>query len=402
MTTTPNAAPPSRLLPVLAGFLGLALALALAARAHAGRIWVDLEQPRSEQRVRGPVGLVEVRGRTGTGVPGQHDVVVLIDRSESTWLSSGMDVNENGRVGLDRDVRGIPHYALWTTDFGDTIIQAQLLAARRLVERLDPGVTRMGLLTFAGDVEVRAPLGSSSEALLAALDEVPPNPDTSGTSLFRALKEAVRVLLAAPQDPSVSRRRNIILLSDGLPTRPSPGATARRAALEGAERAASAGAKIYAFALGVDAAAQSDTFREMARRNGGELFLIDQPGDVLAYVPYISLTEIERITLDNLSTSAPARALRLFPDGSFDAFIPLAPGSNRLRLVVHAVDGTIHAVDRRVFFERTAGDTPAEKRALERPLRTLRIRTTETELAERARATRERLERERSLEIQTE
>ena len=372
-----------------------------AGPARAGRVWVELSQPGEEERVRAPIGLVEVRGKAGTGVPGLHDVLVLIDRSESTWLSSGMDVNSNGRVGHDLDERR-DHYALWTTDFGDTIIQAQMAAARRLVDRLDPEDTRMGLITFAGNTEIRAPLGSGRDRLLAALDEVPPYPDKSGTSIFRALNEAVRVLLEAPQNPTLSRRRAIILLSDGLPTRPSPQQTARRGAIEGAARAASANAKLYAFALGKDAASQGDTFEEMARVNGGELYVVEQPGDVIDYVPYISLTQIDRVAIDNLSMSKPARAVRLFPDGSFDAFAPLAPGLNRLRLTVETTDGTVRAIDRRVWFEKTSGETAEEQRGLQDLLRTLRIRTVETELAERARRKRERLRLERSLEIQVE
>lgn len=260
----------------------------------------------------------------------------------------------------------------------------------------------MGLLTFSGDVEVRAALGSNRETLLAALDDVPPGPSLSGTSIFRGLKQATRILLEAPQDPMVSRHRAIILLSDGLPTRPSPQQTARRAAIEGAERAASAGARLYAFALGKEAASQSSTFEEMVDVNGGELFIVERPGDVLAFVPYISLTQIERISVDNLSTSLPGRAVRLFPDGSFDGFAPLRPGLNRLRVTIHAADGSEHVVDRRVFYEKTSGETEQEKRALEALLRTLRVRTLETELAEQARRTRVRVRQERTLEIRLE
>ena len=69
---------------------------------------------------------------------------------------------------------------------------------------------------------------------------------------------------------------------------------------------------------------------------------------------------------------------------------------------METTDGTVHAVDRLVWFEKTSGETAEDQRELQELLRTLRIRTLETELAERARQKRERLRLERSLEIQIE
>ena len=60
----------------------------------AERVWARFETPEPWEHVREPIGLVEVRGFAGTGIPGMHDVVLLIDRSGSTW---GPDGGRRGR-----------------------------------------------------------------------------------------------------------------------------------------------------------------------------------------------------------------------------------------------------------------------------------------------------------------
>ncbi len=145
--------------------ISLALLL-LPWSAAAESIWAELDSPLQREVVREPVGLVEVRGWAGTGQRGQHDVVLVIDRTASTFEPSGVDVDGDGVVG--RTVRignvGNMRRALEVvSDPDDTIAAAELVAARRLIERLDPTSTRMGLVTFARTEKVLARIGTPAE-----------------------------------------------------------------------------------------------------------------------------------------------------------------------------------------------------------------------------------------------
>jgi hypothetical protein len=336
-----------------------------------------------------------VRGWAGTGLRGQHDVVIVVDRSASTFRSSGVDVDRDGVTGRDLS-QDEPHAVTWTTDFGDTIVSAELLAARRLIERLDPNTTRMGLVSFGMNAKLEAPLGSSRADLLAALDAIPPEP-RGGTYMYGALDEAISALASVPVPPGERRQRQILLFSDGIATAPEPARAAQATAVHAARNAARANARISAFALGPAAAAGSRQFEEIARANGGELVVLDSPADVVEFVPYMSFTRVARVALENATTREPGRAVRLFPDGTFDGFAPLAPGRNELRLTVTSEGGASATVTRWVSFEKGLPDPEA----LARFKRMLEVRALETELAEKARIKRERILK-KQLEIRTE
>ena len=372
------------------------VALVVTPLQAAEKIWFELATPSEGDRLRGPVGLVEVRGWAGTGLRGGHDVLIAIDRSLSVWEPSGSDIDGDGRVGARRGSRTNPsNHAFWTTDAGDTIFQAELAATRKLIERLDPQTTRMGILAFGGRAKVLAPLGSSDAELLDALDRLPGFADFSGTHFYLAFK---RALEAFDSDPK--RHRAIILLSDGLPTVPAPLETAEAFSIVGAKRAAEMGVRIFAFAVGPEAISEPRVFQQMAKLTDGELFLIDQPVDVIDYVPHLSLTDLTHVSIDNLSSSQRARAVRLFPDGSFDGYAPLEPGDNRLRITFHA-EGSSRSVDRVVHYQKAPAKTAGEKAAAQRLLKDLRLRTLEMELSERIRRKR-REQLERRLEIEVE
>jgi hypothetical protein len=368
---------------ILLALLGAAL---VAPRASAERVYLEVDTPHSGDPVSEPIGLIEVRGWAGTGLRGKHDVVIVIDRSGSTFRSSGVDVDGDGLVGHEYPGPPPDELVLWTSDFGDTIVSAETLAARRLVERLDPDTTRMAIISFGGNAKIEAPLGSTRAQLLAALDGMPPTPNENGTNMYGALETAIDVFDAAPPEPGVARQREILLLSDGVPTSPpEPIGAAQRISVHAAKNAARAHARIYAYALGPTAAAARDRFDEIVSANGGELLVLDSPADIVEFVPYLSWTSITRVSLENTTTGEAGRAMRLFPDGSFDGFAPLRPGRNELRFTATSQEGSEVTATRWVSFEKTVPDP--EKLARLRKM--LEVRAIETELAERARVKRE-------------
>ena len=140
-------------------------------------------------------------------------------------------------------------------------------------------------------------------------------------------------------------------------------------------------------------ASRPDVFLRMAEVNGGELLIVERPGEIVDYVPHMSLTRISEIGIDNLTSGEAARAVRLFPDGTFDSYAPLVPGENRLRITVRGDGGGVLTLERTVLFEKTT-DTARLRELLD----LLRARTLETQLAEEARRKRA-IARKRTLEI---
>jgi len=371
-----------RVFPILLAALA---ALLVARPGRAERMYLEVDAPHSGDLVREPLGLLEVRGWAGTGLRGKHDVMVLVDRSVSAFRSSGVDVDGDGVVGRDLRESTDEHSVLWTSDYGDTIVSAELLAARRLIERFDPETTRMGLVSFGGNAKLEAPLGSSRAQLLAALDAIPPTPNERGTYFYGALEEAIVAFGPIPPDPAERRQRQILLLSDGIATAPDPPQAAQATSVHAARNAARAGARISAFALGPAAAKRRGQFEEIVAANGGELVVLDAPADIIEFVPYMSWTSVSSVRLENVTTGEPGRAVRLFPDGSFDGFAPLSPGKNELRFTAVSAGGATQTVARWVTFEKA----PADREKLERLRKLLEVRALETELAERARRKRE-------------
>ena len=360
-----------------------------APSAYGEAIWADLESPRQRQIVREPVGLVEVRGWAGTGQRGSHDVVIVLDRTASTFEPSGADVDGDGKIGQTvRIAMGGGRSLEVVSDPDDTIASAQLIAARRLIERLDPDSTRMGLITFDRTERVLARIGTPTSDLLHALDAVPSRPGPGGTYFYGAIIAAIKVFEQAPGNGE-NRHRSIIFLSDGLPNRPAPPTSAAKAAVRASQHAANSKIRIYSFALGPEVASRPKVFLDMAKANGGELLIIEDPGGIVDFVPHMSLTKLAGVRIDNLSTSQSARAIRLFPDGTFDGYISLNPGENLLRITVSGEAGGTRTIDRRVTFEKIGSDSVEAQERMAELLRELRVRTLETVLAQEARRKRD-------------
>jgi len=102
------------------------------------------------------------------------------------------------------------------------------------------------------------------------------------------------------------------------------------------------------------------------------------------------------VRVANLTGMKRARALRVFPDGSFDAIVPLVPGYNRLRIEAVSSDGQRAEVERGVVFDRASASRAEIRRLANELLRELRRRTSETE----AWAEMERERRSRSPDVE--
>ena len=130
------------------------------ARAAEDGVRVSISAPAAGWKLRDHLHQARIDGNAlaaGSG-PELFDVMLVIDVSDSTKAASGADVDGDGQVGVNPHNELLPPGAfpqdVFSTDPGDTILQAQILAARSLLRGLDPRRVRVGIVTFAGEVSL--------------------------------------------------------------------------------------------------------------------------------------------------------------------------------------------------------------------------------------------------------
>jgi hypothetical protein len=401
-----------------AALCALLLALAEPARAQLGDLyghaWLRVADPAAPE-ARSELPLVEVSGQAGARGLRTQDVILAIDISDSTIEPCGIDLDGDGEAGRTSDgmrswlarqpeVRETLRDRVERHDFDDSVLMAELAAAWAIVSQADPRAFRVGIVAFSGHAWVAAPLGSTREQLIDALDHLRWNffYDLGGTDFA----DAVRASGVALGDlaPGDDRQRSVIFLSDGATSGGRPIWDVEAAVLAAAREVAERGIRVYSYALGPEAEQELDVYRGMAELAGGRFEKLDRPSDAVSRLRAIDFAEAAELEVVNLSTGGAARALRRFPDGSFDALVELATGPNRLRFVARASNGTSEAAERVVRYEPPAelgaAEQEAQRQRLEELAQRVRERTAETRfIAEMGR--REPLQR-REIELRAE
>ncbi len=348
------------------------------------------EPAAAQSRVRLP--LIEVKGHAGAAGGRGHDVVIVLDLSDSTLQDSGVDLDGDGpggrtdpaflaRLAARPDVGpGLVKRLREELDFEDTVLAAELDAAEALIQRLDPRRFRVGLVVFSDDARVVAPVGSSPARLAESLRDVREGfyHELHGTHFAAAIDAAHAALVPDLAHPPLDRELAIVFLSDGAPTLPVHDDRATRDAVEAAAAAGLAGIRLYAFALGREGQEALGVMREMASLTGGRVEPIERPAEIVTALAGLSLADLAGLRIENATTGSDARALRTFPDGSFDAFVALAPGPNRIRFAARSEDGAVATAWREV--ELTAGVADAEAARARTLLEELKRRTAEMRL----------------------
>jgi hypothetical protein len=354
---------------------------------------LELGEPATGAVVESALPLAAVSGRAVRDPMHPVDLVIAIDLSESAHHPSGADLDGDGIVGtLRTGFRGGASPLRWTTDRDDTVVFGAVEAARRLLAAIDPERVRVGLLTFAGHAREHAPLGTPAEAR-RALDALHPRLDRTGTNLWAVTRAAMRLLDESPADASEPRDRVLLLLTDGQATTPAPRRTARRYAVRAAHEAADESVRIFGLEPVGAQVARGSVLPELAEITGGlELSLAD-PAQAARQLPSVEAVALREVSIENLTTEASARALRVFGDGSFDAYVPLVPGVNRIRVRARSAQGAALELVRNVVYRPRAEPTRADRALRD----SLRARTLETELVNEKRDALRR----RSLVIET-
>jgi len=337
---------------------------------------LSIDSPKADLRIETSVPWLEVQGGAGFGDVEKQDVIVAIDHSGSTRAASGLDLDGDGTRGKLRTnlIAGIPVYD--STDPGDAVIWAERIAAKRLISRLNPEHTRVAILSFGERAQVRQPLGSPADALAFLESDDSEIVQLETTSFNAALAEALEHF-EATRILGQRRRRILVLMSDGVPTADASLASV----IQSADRLAARGISIYAAGLGMDALTADSVYVYLAKATGGEYLRIETPADAIRILGDLRLNGLRAVEISNHSGTDSARAVRVFADGSFDAFVPLVPGENEIEVVASLEQGPELRETRRVYYVPTEERSEADEQAARTLLERLRVRTRETELA---------------------
>ena len=333
--------------------------------AQQGQLAIELDRPLQDQQIRQPTPLMEVSGRAGTLPFFASDVVIAIDNSTLALVASGVDVDEDGEVGRNRSWVTeweplAPVAQFWTTDSGDTNQELQLRLARALVQRLADRQNRVGLASFtfrartSGTTIVRltqkpatvVPVGEPG-AVLAALDDFPTAKERRWTDLTRLLELAAELLDEATPGTEPARQRAILLLSLGVPSAPNGVYWSSKEAAEHAGTFAERGIALWAIPFNT---ADPAFLTELTGVTGGKVLPLDRL-DAQFGAPIPSDLRPRELEIENVTKHARATNLRLFPDGRFDAMVPLEPGANTLEIRAVLADGRRETVRRVVHYQ---------------------------------------------------
>ncbi len=364
-------------------YRGSAFGSTLESGSEVAEVVIQIASPRSGATIRNRDKLVAIRGsaRSGAQEPFEFDVMIAIDVSRSTRFPSGIDVDRDGEIGFN------PHQELIApgtfpqevvcSDPQDSILSAEIAAARMLVDSLSSEHSRVGVLTFSGEVDLesgkrkspdqrdanlRIPLTGDFVSVRRVLDAIRAEGSHGATNFAAAIQLAVVELAGLAGASSVERpgaRRVLQFLTDGIPSFPfGRGDMAdpedSEAAIAAARLAHKAGLTINSFALGGRALESPYAITEIARLTGGAYTPVRNPGEILAFLSSVSFANIEAVAITNLTTGEISRDVHVAPDGSFSSYVPVDPGRNELQIAVLASDGGESTILFDVNFEQTA------------------------------------------------
>ena len=353
------------------------------------RVAVRVASPAPGSVLEGQLHQAEVLGSASADAdqPTRYDVLLVLDVSESTRRASGTDIDGDGAIGVDPHQQLLPPGTypedIVSTDPQDTVLHAEVQAARALLRSLDPKRVRVGVVSFAGEVDPttlkRRRLDQEDAWLEVALTDDYALVNRALTAILARgargatnFAAAVRLVITelggiggAKSLPRPDAKKIALFLSDGMPTLPfgtgnktEPGDV--EAAIRAAEVARKAGIVINTYALGHDALRYPQAATELARVTLGTYTPVQRPGDIGAILQGVTFASVEDVVLANLTTGELSTDVRLSPDGRFDGFVPVQEGRNRVRVTALASDGSAGSVEFDLEF-RKGGLTEREK-----------------------------------------
>lgn len=195
---------------------------------------VQIHSPKDGSRIAQEQNTILISGKVFTQVArtANVDILFVVDISGSTALYAGVDFGDsNPPIPSGPSGWGRPRIGIFGGGFGiggppigdlrNSVLAAEVAAARRLLSQLDPQTTRVGVITFSEDAKLLQPLTNDFESVKHALDEVLMQGPYGGTHMAAGIRLAIKELAGLGQS---QRRADAVkvqfLLTDGFPTLP--------------------------------------------------------------------------------------------------------------------------------------------------------------------------------------
>jgi len=275
------------------------------------------------------------------------DLILILDASGSTRAPSGADIDADGETGV-----ATPE---GSSDPGDSLLAAEVLAAKRLLGELEGLDVRAAVIDFSavlsdpslgeqGRLRLVQELTPDLDAARSALDDVLASGSAGATDYAGPLLLARDEWLARGES---ERSAVALFLTDGKPTFPRYPYDSTQvqdvvAAREAAAECAAAGLQVDTLALGDfdDIGILGDIATITGGRERGSVSAVDLYDELIE----LDLSGIETVVVVNDSTGEAVNA-ELAPDGSFSAEIALAPDFNAIRVIVVPEGGEAYELE---------------------------------------------------------
>lgn len=281
------------------------------------------------------------------------DIFLVIDVSGSAAMYAGADLGEADQPPESSGFSA-PQIIIGGMSVGkpplrnprNSILAAEVAAARRLLLQLNSETTRVGVLTFSEGAKLLQPLTQDFDQVRRVLSDVLRAGPYGGTNMVEGIRMATTELFGLGTS---AKRTDAIkvqfLLTDGFPSLPIGGG--KRAtpedtdlAINAARLAGRAGIKVHVFALGEEALSYPRAALGIARESGGTYTPVVRPVDVLAVLDNISVVGVEYVQVVNQTIGQKATQLRLAADGFFSSAVPVVEGRNQIEVLARASDGS--------------------------------------------------------------
>ena len=319
---------------------------------------VQILSPKNGDRITQDQSAILVSGKVAsqTARSSNVDIMLVIDISGSTIQYAGVDLGDAGQLPDGAGSSGFPRpqISLGGLSLGqppmrnlrNSILAAEVAAARRLLLQLNAQTTRVGVITFSESAKLLQPMTQDFDQVRRVLDDILRAGPHGGTNMVEGIRTGITELMGFGTS---ERRTDAIkvefLLTDGFPTLPIGGGKRvtpedTNLALNAARLAGKAGVKVHVFALGEEALSYPLAAVGIAKESGGTYTPVMRPADILAVVENVSVVGVEYVQIVNQTTGQKATNLRLAADGFFSSAVPVVEGRNQIDVFARASDGT--------------------------------------------------------------
>ncbi len=340
------------------GLVGLFFVLSFISCERAG--WaepkVQILSPKDGAQIAQDEKSIFVSGKVAreAGRSGNVDILFVIDISGSTALYAGADLGDADQPPATTGFP-MPQISIGGMSLGggpplrnprNSVLAAEVAAARRLLLQLNHESTRVGVISFSDNAHLLQPLTYDYERVQQVLSDVLRAGSYGGTNMVEALRMGISELMGfGTSEKRADAIKAQFLLTDGFPTLPigeSKRMTPEDIALtvNAARLSGKAGIKVHVFALGEEALSYPQAAVGIAKESGGTYTPVMRPADALAVLENISVVGVDYVQVVNQTIGQKATLLRLAADGFFSSAVPVTEGKNQIDVLARASDGS--------------------------------------------------------------